>query len=79
MCKSNLETQWKSNNDFACDKNSELAAYELAKVLLQTRILRGVNKNSELAVYEIAVVLLKSKESQNCLGLTPAKCVLVLS
>ena len=56
-----------------------MAAYELAKVLLQTRILRGVNKNSELAVYAIAVVLLKSKESQNCLGLTPAKCVLVLS
>ena len=34
------------------------------------------DKNSELAVDKI---LLQSKENQNCLGLTPARCVLVVS
>ena len=37
MCKSYLETQWKSNNKFLWDKNSVLAVDELAKVLLQSK------------------------------------------
>ena len=37
VCKSYLGTQWKSNKNFAWDKNSELAVDELAKVLLQSK------------------------------------------
>ena len=55
VCKSYLETQWKSNKKCMWDKNLVLAVDELAEVLLQ------------------------SKKNQSCLGLTPARCVLVLS
>ena len=37
------------------------------------------DKNSGLAVNELAKVLLQSKKNQSCLGLTPARCVLVPS
>ena len=37
VCKSYLETQWKSNNKFEWDKNSVLAVDELAEVLLQSK------------------------------------------
>ena len=36
------------------------------------------DKNSVLAVNKLADVLSQSKKNQNCLGLTPARCVLVL-
>ena len=37
------------------------------------------DKNSVLAVDEFSEVLLQSKENQNCLGLIPTRCALVLS
>ena len=37
VCKSYLETQWKSNNKFEWDKNSVLTVGEHAEVLLQSK------------------------------------------